>query len=178
MASALTRLRKARQDSETGLASANITAGSGGSALARLRAARNNAQQTSITTPTASNTSTTGTSALARLRAARKPTLTPEAQIYASYEEKMRNSQTSEEKNVGGPLGGIGYLGEKIGLGFIQGVEGVFDYTFGTLGEIFGADDFSEDVFGNDWLDYNHADSWYKPSEGWKVAGEDRKSVV
>ena len=172
MASALTRLRKARQDSETGLASPTITSGTGGSALARLRAARKNAEQTSITTPAASNTSTTGTSALARLRAARKTKLTPEAQIYASDEEKMRNSQTSEEKDVGGLLGGIGYTLEKVGLGFLQGVEGVVDYAVGGLAELFGADDYSEDVIANDWLDYNHADSWYKPSEGWKFVGD------
>ena len=186
MSSALERLRKARQGSETSLASANITSGttgtlsSGSSALARLRAARSGTG--SSTSPAISNTAqtvnsgATGTSALARLRAARStPTLTPEAQIYASEEEKKRQE---EEKNRGGLLGGIGYVGEKITLGTIQGVEGVFDFLIGGASDILGAlgvagaDDFAERQFANDWLNYNHADEWYNPGDGWKFVGD------
>ena len=183
MSSALERLRKARQGSGTSLASANITSGttgtlsSGSSALARLRAARSGTG--SSVNPNVSNTAqtvnsgATGTSALARLRAARtaqaQPTLTPEAQIYVSDEEKKRQE---EEKNRGGPLGGIGYVGEKITLGTIQGIEGIFDFLIGGAADLFGADDFAEQQFANDWLNYNHADEWYNPDEGWKVAGD------
>ena len=175
MSSALERLRKARQGSGTSLASANITSGttgtlsSGSSALARLRAARSGTS--SRTSPAISNTAQTvnsgaaGTSALARLRAARStPTLTPEAQRYASDEEK--------EKDVGGLLGGIGYIGEKITLGTVQGIEGIFDFLIGGAADLFGADEFAERQFANDWLNYSHADEWFNPSEGWKVAGD------
>ena len=183
MASALERLRKARQGSETSLASTNITSGttgtlsSGSSALARLRAARIGTG--SSVNPNVSNTAqtvnsgTSGSSALARLRAARtaqaQPTLTPEAQRYASDEEKKRQE---EEKNRGGLLGGIGYVGEKITLGTVQGIEGIFDFLIGGAADLFGADDFAEQQFANDWLNYNHADEWFNPSEGWRFAGD------
>lgn len=97
-----------------------------------------------------------------------KPTLSPAASIYAS----------EQEKNNGGIPGGVGYFGEKVGLGIIQGVEGVIDYTTGGVAKLLGlagvqgANEFAEDTFANDWLNYNHADDWYNPSEGWKVAGD------
>ena len=145
MASALERLRKARQGSETSLASANIKGTSGTSA------------------------SSSG-SALARLRAAQsKPTLTSAAQIYASDEEKKRRE---EEKNRGGLIGGAGYLTEKLTLGTVQGIEGVVDFLVGGAADLFGADDFAERQFANDWFNYSHADEWYNPGEGWKVAGD------
>lgn len=143
MASALETLRKSRQGSGTSLASANT------------------------------KTSTTGGSSLSKLRAARlaqnRPTLTPAANIYASDEEKKRQE---EEKNKGGLLGGIGYVGEKVGLGILQGVEGIFDFAIGGIADIVGADDFAERQFANDWFNYSHADEWYNPGEGWKVAGD------
>ena len=97
----------------------------------------------------------------------KQPTLTPEASIYAN-----RNV------NNGGILGGIGYVGEKIGLGALQGVEGAIDFTTGGVAKLLGlmgvegANEFAENTFANDWLNYNHADDWYNPSEGWKVAGD------
>ena len=148
MASTLEKIRKARQGSETSLASADIKGTSGTSA-------------------------SSSSSSLARLRAARaaqsQPTLTSAAQIYASDEEKKRQE---EEKNRGGPFGGAGYVAEKIGLGIAQGVEGIFDFAIGGVADIFGADDFAERQFANDWFNYSHADEWYNPGEGWKVAGD------
>ena len=78
----------------------------------------------------------------------------------------------AEQQNNGGFLGGIGYLGEKIGLGFLQSVEGIWDYTAGGLAKLFGADDWAEQQFANDWVNYNDADEWYNPSEGWRFAGD------
>lgn len=78
----------------------------------------------------------------------------------------------AEQQNNGGVLGGIGYLGEKIGLGFLQSVEGIWDYTAGGLAKLFGADNWAEQQFANDWVNYNDADEWYNPSEGWRFAGD------
>lgn len=89
-------------------------------------------------------------------------------------EEQARAAQAAAEgeKNNGGFFGGLGYLGEKIGLGFLSGIEGIWDYTAGGLAKLFGADDWAEQQFANDWVNYSHADEWYNPSDGWKVAGD------
>lgn len=82
--------------------------------------------------------------------------------------------QAEEEKNKGGVLGGLGYLGEKTAASFMQSVEGIWDYTAGGLAKLFGADDWAEAQFQNDWFGdwYSHPDEWYNPGEGWKVAGD------
>ena len=79
-----------------------------------------------------------------------------------------------EEKNVGGLLGGIGYLGEKAAVGFVQSVEGIADYTSAGLAKLFGADDFAEKQMKEDWFGewYSHPDEWYKPGKGWQFAGD------
>ena len=89
-------------------------------------------------------------------------------------EEQARAAQAAAEgeQNKGGFFGGLGYLGEKIGLGFLSGIEGIWDYTAGGLAKLFGADDWAEQQFANDWVNYSHADEWYNPSDGWKVAGD------
>lgn len=80
--------------------------------------------------------------------------------------------EDEEEKNKGGFFGGLGYFFEKIGLGFMQGIEGIVDYAVGGVAELFDADEFAEDVISTDWMNYNHADEWFNPSEGWKTAGD------
>lgn len=80
--------------------------------------------------------------------------------------------RAEEEKNQGGFWGGLGYVFEKVGLGFLSGVEGIWDYTAGGLAKLFGADDWAEQQFANDWVNYNHADEWFNPSEGWQTAGD------
>ncbi|MBQ8372037.1 MAG: hypothetical protein IJX38_03765 [Clostridia bacterium] len=75
-------------------------------------------------------------------------------------------------KNNGGFFGGLGYLGHKIGLGFLSGIEGIWDYTAGGLADLFGADDWAERQFANDWVNYNSADEWFNPSSGWQTAGD------
>jgi hypothetical protein len=83
-----------------------------------------------------------------------------------------KEEEEEEEKNKGGFFGGLGYFFEKIGLGFMQGIEGIVDYTVGGVADLVGAEEFAEDVIGTDWMNYNHADEWFDPSEGWKVAGD------
>lgn len=75
-------------------------------------------------------------------------------------------------KNQGGFFGGIGYAFEKLGLGFLSSIEGIWDYTAGGLAKLFGADDWAEQQFANDWVDYGHADEWFNPSEGWQFVGD------
>jgi hypothetical protein len=67
---------------------------------------------------------------------------------------------------------GIGYLGEKVGLGFLSGIEGIWDYTAGGIAKLFGNDAWAEEQFASDWVNYNHADEWFNPSDGWKIAGD------
>lgn len=93
--------------------------------------------------------------------------LKQQAELQREQEEQSRQNQ-----NNGGVLGGVGYALEKVGLGLLSGLEGIWDYTAGGLAKLFGADDWAEQQISEDWLDYNHADDWFNPSEGWKVAGD------
>lgn len=90
------------------------------------------------------------------------------------YAQQIDYAETEEEKsqNNGGFFGGIGYTFEKIGLGFLSAIEGIWDYTAGGLAKLFGADDWAEQQFANDWVNYNHAEEWYNPSDGWKLVGD------
>lgn len=81
-------------------------------------------------------------------------------------------AEEEEKKNQGGFLGGIGYSLEKVGLGFLSGIEGIWDFTAGGLAKLFGADDWAEQQVANDWVNYNHADEWFNPSEGWQFVGD------
>ena len=87
-----------------------------------------------------------------------------------AYEAAQAAAQ--REQNQGGFLGGIGYAFEKIGLGFLSGIEGIWDYAAGGLAKLFGADDWAEQQIANDWVNYNHADEWFNPSEGWQFVGD------
>lgn len=86
----------------------------------------------------------------------------------------MTHLQEEEEarRNQGGFFGGIGYALEKLGLGFLSSIEGIWDYTAGGLAKLFGADEWAEQQFANDWVNYNHADEWFNPSEGWQFVGD------
>ena len=88
----------------------------------------------------------------------------------AAYEAAQAAAQ--REQNQGGFLGGIGYAFEKIGLGFLSGIEGIWDYAAGGLAKLFGADDWAEQQIANDWVNYNHADEWFNPSEEWQFVGD------
>ena len=76
------------------------------------------------------------------------------------------------EKNRGGLAGGVAYTAEKLGLGFLRSVEGIWDFVAGGIAELFGAHQWAERQFKNDWVNYNHADEWYNPGAGWKLAGD------
>ncbi len=86
--------------------------------------------------------------------------------------QSMLDFEENLNKNNGGFFGGIGYFFEKLGLGILSSIEGIWDYTAGGLAKLFGADDWAEQQFANDWVNYGHADEWYNPSDGWKVAGD------
>ena len=58
----------------------------------------------------------------------------------------------SNDKNNGDFWGGLGYLGEKVGLGFLSGVEGIWDFAAGGIADLFGADEWAEKQFANDWV--------------------------
>ena len=81
---------------------------------------------------------------------------------------------SSESYNNGGFIGGIGYVGEKLAVGFMSSIEGIWDYAAGGLAKLFGADDWAEQQFANDWFGdwYSHPEEWYNPSDGWKTAGD------
>lgn len=81
-------------------------------------------------------------------------------------------AETEQKQNTGGFFGGVGYLANKVGVGFVSSLEGGIDYIAGGLAKLFGADDWAEEVMGTDWFDYSHPENWYNPSRGWQVAGD------
>ena len=85
-----------------------------------------------------------------------------------------RGKAEEEEKNVGGLVGGIGYLGEKLAVGTVSSIEGISDYTFSGLAKLFGNDAWAEDIIANDWFGdwYSHPEEWFNPGKGWQVAGD------
>ena len=101
-----------------------------------------------------------------------KRTLASSAPAAALNYSVQASQQVAESQNNGGFLGGVGYLFEKVGLGFLSGIEGIWDYGAGGIAKLFGADDWAEQQFANDWVNYSHADEWFNPSEGWQVAGD------
>lgn len=90
----------------------------------------------------------------------------PVGTVYAPTQEK--------EENVGGFIGGIGYLGEKLAVGTVSSVEGIVDYLGSGFAKLFGRDDWAENIIANDWFGdwYSHPEEWYNPSQGWQVAGD------
>lgn len=101
-----------------------------------------------------------------------KRTLASSAPAAALNYSVQASQQVAESQNNGGILGGVGYLFEKVGLGFLSGIEGIWDYGAGGIAKLFGADDWAEQQFANDWVNYNDADEWFNPSDGWRVAGD------
>lgn len=101
------------------------------------------------------------------------------------YKTDMTQQQTvqpvqetpAEEQNKGGFLGGIGYGLEKLGLGIVRGLEGVADYIVAGGADLFGQDEYAEKVMTDNWMNYNHADEWYNPSEGWQTVGDITGSI-
>ena len=68
---------------------------------------------------------------------------------------------------------GLSHLGRKFGGGFLRSIEGLVDFTVGGIADAFGADEFAEELMGNDWIDYEAADRELGEDSGfWKVAGD------
>ena len=59
---------------------------------------------------------------------------------------------SSDSYNNGGFLGGLGYMGEKLAVGFMSSLEGIWDYAAGGLAKLFGGDEWAEQQFANDWF--------------------------
>ena len=77
-------------------------------------------------------------------------------------------------ENRGGVLGGLGYVAEKVGAGFMQGIEGVWDYAAGGIADAVGNDAWAEEQVGTSWFPewYDNIDKKFNPSEGWRTAGD------
>ena len=78
----------------------------------------------------------------------------------------------SSKNNIDNFWEGLDYLTTKFGLGFVQSVEGIWDFTAGGIADLFGADKWAERQFANDWVNYNKADEKYDAEGGWKLAGD------
>lgn len=93
--------------------------------------------------------------------------------IYSGYKAN-REEETNETYNNGGFLGGVGYVGARLGLGAFGILEGIWDFTAGGIAKLFGADEWAEEQFANNITGNAQADldRWYNPSKGWQVAGD------
>ena len=93
-----------------------------------------------------------------------------EYQRQAASQEQAQKAQ--EENNKGGFFGGLGYVGEKLGLGIMRGLEGISDFLVGGTADLLGFDEFADERMKTDWFNYNHADEWYKPSGTMSFIGD------
>lgn len=93
--------------------------------------------------------------------------------IYSGYQWNKDNI-IDTDYNKGGFLGGVGYIGGRIGLGALGILEGIWDYTAGGIAKIFGADEWAEEQFADNFTGNltNDLNEWYNPSKGWQVAGD------
>ena len=89
--------------------------------------------------------------------------------VIGKVEETEKNTGP---KNVGGFGGGLEYLGTKLVDGLVSNVEGIVDFVAGGIAEIGGNDEKAQEIFQNDWYNYNRADEKYNPGTGMKVAGD------
>ena len=78
------------------------------------------------------------------------------------------------ENKKSGFLNGLGYLGEKVGAGFMQSIEGIWDFAASGIADIFGNEEYAKRQMENDWFGdwYNTAGDWFDATGGWKVAGD------
>lgn len=93
--------------------------------------------------------------------------------IYSGYQWNKDNI-IDTDYNKGGFLGGVGYIGGRIGLGALGILEGIWDYTAGGIAKIFGADEWAEEQFADNFTGNltNDLNERYNPSKGWQVAGD------
>lgn len=86
----------------------------------------------------------------------------------------IQKEEDEREQNVGGPIGGLGYLGEKLMVGVVSSLEGITDYAFSGLAKLFRNDAWAEELLRDDWFGdwYSHPEEWFNPDQGWQVAGD------
>ena len=96
------------------------------------------------------------------------------AQAVPASAEYPASNNSDDEKNKGGLLGGIGYVGEKLLSGFVQSIEGIWDFAAGGIADWIGQDHWARKQVKNDWFGdwYDTAGEWFNPSEGWQTAGD------
>lgn len=107
------------------------------------------------------------------ISSAQKAVTTNKIGIYSGYKWNREN-EIDTDYNKGGFLGGVGYVGGRIGLGALGILEGIWDYTAGGIAKIFGADEwaeaqFADNITGNLTNDLN---KWYNPSSAMQVVGD------
>ena len=81
---------------------------------------------------------------------------------------------SNDEYNVGGILGGAGYLGEKAAVGFVSSIEGISDYINSGFAKLIGNDVWAEEIIKNDWFGdwYSHPEEWYNPDSTMQFWGD------
>ena len=86
----------------------------------------------------------------------------------------QKEEEDEREQNVGGLLGGLGFLGEKVAVGAVSSIEGIVDYLGSGFAKLFGNDQWAEDIIANDWFGdwYSHPEEWYNPDQTMKFAGD------
>ena len=94
--------------------------------------------------------------------------------IKALEKQEAKQKPLFDEKNTGN---GLLYALESLGLGLLSSVEGAADFLVGGVAELFGADDYAESLMKSDWVNYNQANEWYNPSEGWQFVGDVAQGV-
>ena len=94
--------------------------------------------------------------------------------VVPQLQTSAKSEAASGEKNNGSLLGGLGYLGEKLAVGFMQSVEGIWDFTAGGIADLLGADAWAEEQIATDWFGdwYETAGDWFNAGDGWKTAGD------
>lgn len=93
---------------------------------------------------------------------------------YKNWNASSQTANTQATTNNGGLLGGLGFLAEKLAVGFVSSIEGGVDYVTSGLAKLFGNDEWAEDIIANDWFGdwYSHPEEWYNPSGFMRTAGD------
>lgn len=86
-------------------------------------------------------------------------------------EVELNKSETNAGGNI---LKGAGYVLGNLGLGAAGIGEGIWDYVAGGLADLFGADEWAEEQFANNWTaqQQEKLQNWYNPDETMKFVGD------
>ena len=105
------------------------------------------------------------------------PTSPAKSYVTEEEDEAKKKKGGKALKAVGDFFEGIGYLGHRLGLSAVQTVENSVDWIASSAQMIFGNKSNADKSLKNDWLNYNAADDWYDPSEGWQTAADVASAV-